>query len=109
MMMILKEQFALYPESSYIFPGTDRYSMIGKTTLNNTIKSMGLPHVTMHDFRATASTQLHEANFNSDWIELQLAHVKGDRTRASYDHAKWLDGRREMMQVWADMVDGWNK
>ncbi len=104
---IIKKQFELYPDSKYIFPGDDCISMIGKTTLNTAFKNMGFSHITMHDFRATASTDLHEANFNSDWIELQLAHVKGDKTRASYDHAKWLSDRREMMQTWANMVDAW--
>lgn len=105
---IIKKQFELYPDSEYIFPGDNGVSMIGKTTLNMAFKNMGFPHITMHDFRATASTDLYEADFNSDWIELQLAHVKGDKTRASYDHAKWMSGRREMMQTWANMVDGWS-
>lgn len=32
--------------------------------------------VTAHDFRATASTWLHEMGLRSDFIELQLAHVE---------------------------------
>lgn len=109
MIEILKEQFELYPNTEFIFPGQDEHSMIGKTTFNSAFKNMGLGHITMHDFRATASTTLYEKNYNSDWIELQLAHVKGDRVRASYDHAKWLDDRRKMMQDWANIVDGWSK
>ena len=103
---ILKTQFEFYPDSDYIFPG-ESGGMLGKTTLNSAFDNMGFSHITMHDFRATASTDLNEANFNSDWIELQLAHVKGDKTRASYDHAKWLSDRRAMMQDWANMVDAW--
>lgn len=83
--------------------------MIGKTTLNTAFDHMGLGHIIMHDFRATASTDLNEANFNSDWIELQLGHVKGDKTCASYDHAKWLNDRRKMLQYWTDIVDSWAK
>jgi len=104
---ILKVQFAAYPDSPYIFPGVKNESMIGPTTLNQAFRNMGLGHITMHDFRATASTDLNEANYNSNWIELQLAHVKGDKVKATYDHAKWLSDRRKMMQDWADMVDGW--
>lgn len=106
---ILKVQFAAYPDSPYIFPGHDNFSMMGSTTLNAAFRYMSMGNITMHDFRATASTDLNEANYNSDWIELQLAHVKGDKTRASYDHAKWLNDRRNMMQDWADMVDSWAK
>lgn len=79
--------------------------MIGPTTLNQSFRNMGLGYITMHDFRATASTCLNEANYNSNWIELQLAHVKGDKVKATYEHAKWLNDRRKMMQDWADIVD----
>lgn len=106
---ILKAQFAAYPESPYIFPGVNNNTMIGPTTLNQAFRNMGLGHITMHDFRATASTDLNEANYNSNWIELQLAHVKGDKVKATYDHAKWLSDRRKMMQDWADIVDSWGK
>lgn len=104
---ILKEQFSLYPDSEYIFPGDDGVSMIGKNTLNAALDNLDIGHISMHDFRATASTELHEANFNSDWVEIQLAHAKGNKTRASYDHAKWLKDRKAMLQTWADMVDKW--
>ena len=104
---ILKEQFILYPNSEYIFPGDDGISMIGKNTLNSALDNLGIGHISMHDFRATASTELHEANFNTDWVEIQLAHAKGNKTRASYDHAKWLKDRKAMLQTWADMIDKW--
>ncbi len=106
-MQILKIQFAAYPDSPYIFPGVNNSTMIGPTTLNQAFRNINLSHITMHDFRATASTDLNEANYNSNWIELQLAHVKGDKVKATYDHAKWLNDRRKMMQDWADMVDSW--
>lgn len=109
MMEIIKIQFTAYPDSPYIFPGVNSDKMIGHTTLNQSFRNMGLGHITMHDFRATASTDLNEANYNSNWIELQLAHVKGDKVKATYDHAKWLNDRRKMMQDWADIVDGWKE
>jgi integrase len=34
---------------------------------------------TVHDLRPTASTSLHEAGFNSDWIEKCLAHEQKGR------------------------------
>lgn len=104
---LLKEQFSLYPDSEYIFPGDDGISMIGKNTLNSALDNLGIGHISMHHFRATASTELHEANFNTDWVEIQLAHAKVNKTRASYDHAKWLKDRKAMLQTWANMIDNW--
>jgi len=51
---------------------------------------------------------LHEAGFNSDWIEKCLAHEQRG-VRAVYNKAEYADQRREMLQTWADMVDGWIK
>ncbi len=61
--------------------------------------------VTAHDFRATASTRLHEMGLRSDFIELQLAHVERNRVRAAYNHADHRAERAAMMQSWADWLD----
>lgn len=61
---------------------------------------------TVHDLRRTASTLLHEAGFNSDWIEKCLAHEQRG-VRAVYNRAEYGDQRRNMLQAWADMLDGW--
>lgn len=61
--------------------------------------------MTGHGFRGLASTVLNERGFSSDWIERQLAHVEGNGVRAAYNHAQYLDGRRTMMQWWADHVE----
>jgi len=61
-----------------------------------------------HDLRRTASTLLHEAGFNTDWIEKCLAHEQKG-VRAVYNKAEYAQQRREMLQAWADMVDGWTK
>lgn len=58
-----------------------------------------------HGFRSTASTNLNTAGYRSDLIERQLAHVSGDKTRASYNHSDYLDERRDMMQWWSDEID----
>lgn len=104
---IIKEQFSLYPDSEYIFAGEDG-EMMGKTTLNTALSNMKL-EFRMHTLRATASTVANENGFNKDWVEIQLAHVSDNKTRASYNHAQWLNDRKTMMQWWADHVDSWNK
>ena len=60
--------------------------------------------MTGHGFRTVASTVLNELGWNADAIERQLAHDERDESRASYNHAQYLDERRRMMQAWADYL-----
>jgi len=50
------------------------------------------------------STILHEEGFNTAWIETQLAHVDKNAIRGTYNHAQYLEGRREMMQWYLDYL-----
>lgn len=61
--------------------------------------------MTGHGIRHVVSTILNESGkFRPDAIERQMAHVpKG--VRATYNHAQYLDERRELMQWWADQLD----
>ena len=59
----------------------------------------------LHGFRSTASTMLHEMGYNTEWIEMQLAHVDRNTVRATYNSAEYLDDRRRMMQSWSDYLD----
>lgn len=92
----------------YLFPNTRRpKDVMSATTINRALEYMGFAtgNVTGHDFRATASTHLHEKKFRDDVIDVQLAHAKKNRTDAAYNHAAYLDERIAMMQVWADYLD----
>jgi len=61
---------------------------------------------TMHGFRSSASTLLNgELGIDSALIELQLAHVKGDRVAGIYDRSQRLPERRAMMQKWSAYLD----
>lgn len=92
--------------SEYLFPANTKLGVISENTLLFALYRMGYRRgATVHGFRSLASTILNETQFNRDWIEIQLAHV--DHTvRGSYNAAEWLSGRREMLQWWADYVDG---
>lgn len=57
-----------------------------------------------HDLRRTASTLLHEAGYNTDWIEKCLAHEQKG-VRAVYNKAEYREQRAAMLQDWADMID----
>ncbi|KFX00742.1 tyrosine-type recombinase/integrase [Pectobacterium carotovorum] len=90
-----------------VFPGrNDSSKSMSEASINQVIKRVGYDKkLTGHGFRHTMSTILHEQGFNSAWIELQLAHVDKNAIRATYNHALYLDGRREMLQWYADYVD----
>ncbi|MCX7143736.1 MAG: site-specific integrase, partial [Proteobacteria bacterium] len=100
--------------SPYLLPG--RYETdqpMSDATLNRVITAtaakarqagLALADFTVHDLRRTGSTLLHEAGFNTDWIEKCLAHEQRG-VRAVYNKAEYADQRRLMLQTWADMVD----
>ncbi|WP_228893011.1 tyrosine-type recombinase/integrase [Pseudoduganella aquatica] len=67
-----------------------------------------LANFTPHDLRRTASTMLHEAGYNTDWIEKCLAHEQKG-VRAVYNKAEYAEQRRVMLQDWADMVETWTR
>lgn len=77
-------------------------------TLNTMIRRMGYSsdQLSAHGLRSTLSTLLNESGlFQSTWIEAQLSHTDKDKTRASYNHAEYLEQRKEMMQWWADYLE----
>ena len=104
---LLRELQTITGHQQWLFPNTRRpKTYMGGTTINRVIERMGfLDRFTAHGFRATASTLLHEAGFDSRLIEMQLAHQDRNKSRASYDHSARLPERRQMMQAWADMLD----
>jgi len=84
-------------------------TFISENTLLYALYRMGYhSRTTAHGFRHTASTILNEKGFTPDAIERQLAHGQRNKVRASYNFAQYLPERREMMQWWADYLDGIN-
>lgn len=89
-----------------VFPNSKRPAdMVSATTVNRALQYMGVTF-TGHDFRATMATHLSEMGYDKEYIKTQLSHAKGDQTDAAYFHAKFIKQRREMMQDWADFIDG---
>ena len=104
---MFEELKGLASGSEWVFPSRgDLKQPIAKSTLNVAVRTLEIDvrDFVIHDFRRTASTHLHEAGFNSDWIEKCLAHeTKG--IRGVYNRAQYADQRREMLQWWANFVD----
>ncbi len=104
---MFEELKGLSSGSEWIFPSCGSLEKpIAKSTLNVAVKSldMDVRDFVIHDFRRTASTHLHEAGYNSDWIEKALAHeTKG--IRGVYNKAQYAEQRRDMLKWWASFVD----
>lgn len=94
-----------------MFPGrNDPSKTMSEASINQVFKRIGYTgKVTGHGFRHTMSTILHEEGFNTAWIETQLAHVDKNAIRGTYNHALYLEGRREMMQWYADYISNIGK
>ncbi len=104
---MFEELKGLASGSEWVFPSRGSLKKpIAHNALNTVVRALDadVRDFVIHDFRRTASTHLHEAGFNSDWIEKALAHeTKG--IRGVYNRAQYADQRREMLQWWADFVD----
>jgi integrase len=106
--MTLKTVRDLTGDGHYVFPqARDRSKPMCNKCLNYALRRLGYSKDVMvgHGFRATASSLLAEQGWGVDAIERQLAHVDGNRVRASYHRSGHLDERRRMMQAWADFLD----
>jgi integrase len=106
---ILRRLQPLTGHGKLLFPSLrSRERPISENTLNAALRRMGFAQdeMTAHGFRAMASTLLNEQGFPPDVIELQLAHAERNKVRAAYNRAQRLAERRQMMQAWADYLEG---
>ncbi|MEB0019988.1 tyrosine-type recombinase/integrase, partial [Pseudomonas sp. RTB3] len=93
----------------HLFPNRDDYSRpMSIASFRQMLKVLNWagrysPHAT----RTTGSTRLNEMGFPTDWIERQLAHIEPNAVRRTYNHAKHMTNRAQMMQQWADLLDAW--
>lgn len=90
-----------------LFPGErDHDKPMSNGTILKALKLMGYEgRQTGHGFRGIASTALNEMGFRDKVIEAQMSHLDGNATRAAYNHAQYLEERRDMMGAWADYLD----
>ena len=107
-LMKFKDLWKLSSHSDFVFPSPKKSNThINSESLRAAINRLGVSRntFTTHGFRSMASTRLNELNFNSDWIEAQLAHVDSNSVRRTYNNAEYLEQRVKMMQSWSDYLD----
>ncbi|WP_174874214.1 tyrosine-type recombinase/integrase [Vogesella oryzae] len=88
----------------YIFPSRTNPKVHCNASTANMALKRGAVQTTAHGLRALASTALHEAGFESRVIEMALAHVDQNETRAAYNRAEYLPQRSEMLEWWSAQI-----
>jgi integrase len=103
---ILKQLKPVPAASDFVFAHDGK--PLSENTLLNALHRLGYKgRHAVHGFRSSASTMLREQlDFPGAIIERQLAHVERNKVSRAYDRALYLPQRQEMMQKWADFVDG---
>lgn len=108
---VFREAAKLSGDRQHVFPNrNDPTKPASKAVILRALGRMGYTgKMTGHGFRSAASTMLNENkskwHIHRDVIELQLAHVEKNASRAAYNFAEYIDERRAMMQQWADYLD----
>lgn len=95
------------PAQTYLFPGDKSLkNRLSENTLNKALHRLGYEgKLTGHGIRGTLSTGLNELGYPEKWVDAQLSHVDPNEVRRTYNHAKYVEPRRRMMQDWADRLD----
>ncbi|MEF1339787.1 integrase arm-type DNA-binding domain-containing protein, partial [Vibrio rotiferianus] len=93
----------------HVFPSdkpNTKFPHISKEAVNSSLNNTTLKgDLVSHGFRGIASTLLNEQKeFRVDAIEMCLAHLDKNQTRASYNSAKYLDERFDIHQFWSDYI-----
>jgi len=105
---MFRELKTLAGDSELVLPGRGSLTRpFAKNALNKTLDGLtfDMDPLTIHDLRRTAATLLTEKGFNKDVIEKALSH-EHEGIRAVYIVAEYAEQRRQMLQWWADYVDG---
>jgi len=108
---ILRELQEITGNGRWLFPSVRTFTRpISENTLNAALRRLGYGSEEMctHGFRSMASSRLNEmGKWNPDAIERQLAHQEASAVRRAYTHgAEFWSERVQMMQAWADYLDG---
>ena len=101
---VLKHIRTSYPSNSLVFHKENK--PLVSHALIYTLYRLGYKHkMTVHGFRAIASTILNEHGFRADVIERQLAHTEANQVRRAYNRAQYMDERTQMMAWWGDYLE----
>ncbi len=93
-------------EYCFFSPRGKKYPYLNPSSPNHHIKNLGYEgKMTTHGFRSMAMTHGQEVlKTEFHIIDLQLAHIKGDKIRQAYDRAQFMPERIEFMDGWSKLL-----
>lgn len=108
---MLRRLHAISGDRTHLFPGRDdRNRPMSVHSIRQALKVLGWSGTySPHGTRTTGSTRLNEMGYRANAIEAQLAHAEPNSVRRTYNHATYLEERRDMMQAWADKLEIWKR
>jgi len=103
----LLRELKQYSHGNYLFSSIRTTARpMSENTINAALAQLGYKdRMVGHGWRSAFSSLMNQQGFSADAIELQLAHtIKG--VRGKYNRGEYLDERIQIMQHWADYLDG---
>ncbi len=95
-----------YPSNNLVFHKGNPNKALPENALIDALYRLGYKYkMSVHGFRAIASTVLNEQGFRGDVIERQLAHAEGNHIRRAYNRAQYMDERVVLMNWWGDYLE----
>lgn len=105
---LLRSMQQLSGDRDLVFPSPFYPSKpLSENTFNSAMARMGYKNLaTAHGFRALFSTVANETGWRADVIERQLAHKERNEVRAAYHRSTYIAERTQLLQWWADYLEG---
>ncbi|HXI68680.1 MAG TPA: integrase arm-type DNA-binding domain-containing protein [Steroidobacteraceae bacterium] len=108
---LLRELHKYTGHTKFLFPSLVPGKVISENTIGQGLKRLGYDSdvQTTHGFRTTFSRLGEEIGLEDRLIELQLDHAEQNEVKGAYkagQRGRLLEQRREMMNRWAEYLDG---
>jgi integrase len=95
------QQMRSLRHNDHVFPG-DRRDTMSDMALLMLLRRMNRSDLTAHGFRSTFRDWAAErTTFQSEVVEMALAHVVSDKVEAAYRRGDLFEKRRKLMDAWA--------
>ena len=105
---ILEEVHPYTKDARYVFHSPlSRTRPLTDVAVSSALKRLDFgDEIVPHGFRAMFSTIARENKFRDEVIESLLAHTDTNKVRSSYNRADYTEEKREIMQWYADYLEG---